>query len=635
MAVSAPDTQWRRVLPIVELGCALVAAALWYTQGGAVWYAGGFPGAWPLGLLVIGWIAHLAHVRLAVKPGLRDGLFVLFLATALLGVWVAYDPGPAWAKFWLIVGAIGLYYALSHQPDGAPLALALAFFGLFGVAVSAYFFLTNDWANYPAKFPLLVSLGRRISETLPSLVAHRLHPNVLGGMLAMTLPLYVPLIRLTLDGARTVAHKILAAGWVIAAAISLLTLAISSSRGAWIALAGMGMIWVAWRLIGWWLARRGQSPDRVWVVRLRLFGLLGAIALLLASAVAVLFITGRLDGLVSAGGRLDLLRQASLLARDYLFTGAGLGMFEMQFSIYTLLIHVGYIVHSHNLLMNVLIEQGIVGLLSFAGLLLVVTVAAVARLRNADRRAAWIIEAAIAAMGVILIHGMVDDALYGIRGLLLLFAPLGMMAAGRGVRGQRSWVAVAVASIGVGVVVAALVWRPVAGALAANLGAVEQARVELSHYDQAHFNELTMDQVRATQNLDGAIGLFQQALQSDPANPTALQRLTEIDLARGQYAEALAAMQTAWDAGRRDTVTRLLYGDALVANGRAADAAQTVKDIPFAPNRISGQAWYRYWLGKDYRRAADAWATAVLLNPGDTNAVAAQAEAARLATDAK
>jgi ACS family glucarate transporter-like MFS transporter len=41
-------------------------------------------------------------------------------------VWAAYDLGPAWAKFCLILGAIGIHYALSHQQDQRSLRLAAA-----------------------------------------------------------------------------------------------------------------------------------------------------------------------------------------------------------------------------------------------------------------------------------------------------------------------------------------------------------------------------------------------------------------------------------------------------------------------------------------------------------------------------
>ena len=51
-----------------------------------------------------------------VSQGARMAMDIflwLFLASAGVGVWAAYDRGPAWAVFWLLVGAVGLYYAIA------------------------------------------------------------------------------------------------------------------------------------------------------------------------------------------------------------------------------------------------------------------------------------------------------------------------------------------------------------------------------------------------------------------------------------------------------------------------------------------------------------------------------------------
>ena len=65
----------------------------------------------------------------------------------------------------------------------------------------------------------------------------------------------------------------------------------------------------------------------------------------------------------------------------------------------------------------------------------------------------------------------------------------------------------------------------------------------------------------------------------------------------------------------RDVVTRLVYSDALAANGRPEAAAKAVAGLTWAEPRLLGQAWFRYWLNQDYRRAADAWQAVLLLNP--------------------
>jgi hypothetical protein len=177
----------------------------------------------------------------------------------------------------------------------------------------------------------------------------------------------------------------------------------------------------------------------------------------------------------------------------------------------------------------------------------------------------------------------------------------------------------------------AIWWRPMLGAWYADLGALEQSRVELSAYDPNHFDSPTLDQVRQHANLDRAIALLEQAAQIDPANPTARQRLAAIELSRGQYASALNEIQAAWEAGYQDQVTRKLLGDAYVANGRPKEAAQLVKGLSWADGRLTGQALYRYEVNHDYQRAAEAWAAAALLKPGDASLAAAQAAAARQA----
>jgi hypothetical protein len=86
-------------------------------------------------------------------------------------------------------------------------------------------------------------------------------------------------------------------------------------------------------------------------------------------------------------------------------------------------------------------------------------------------------------------------------------------------------------------------------------------------------------------------------------------------------------MQAAWDDGHRDEVTRLLLGDALLATGQVEDAVETVRGLTWAEMRIGGQAWYRYWVNGDYRRAADAWGAALLLDPENEEAAHWQQEA--------
>jgi len=631
----------KRTIPYIELTCAIVAAALWYTQGGATWHVG----AWPLILLAIPLLSRLVTRSLALRPTVFDVLLWAFLASAAMGVWAAYNPGPAWDKFWLIVGAVGLYYALARQPDSEHLYIALAILGLLGIGLSFYFFMANDWTTaawveHTAKAPMLVAWGERISAWLPALPKQDITPDILGGILAVLVPVYVALVVF-----RRVARRWLSVVWMVGLAVVGMAWLVSTSRGAWFAVLGVAGIWTVWHLSGWWIGRRKMQAERTWTARW--LTLAGFLLIGLASMAAALFMarSGRLPVLNGWMDRLVLWRDGWLLARDYVFTGVGLGMFPMQYSIYTLLIHVIYLPQAYNVILDLLINQGLAGLVTYALLVSVAAVSGLRRLHHATGQAAWIIETGLASLGVIVVSGLLSDAVYGSRGILLLFVPFGLVMTAGGqsseVRSQspeaRGWGSVVGGRLAAGVafmalVVAVVIWqRPIAAAWYADLGALEQSRVELSAYDPDHFDNPTLDQVRQRANLDRAIALLERAVQIDPANPTARQRLAAIELSRGQYASALYEIQAAWDAGYHDEVTRKLLGDAYVANGRVQEAAQLVQGLSWADGRLAGQAWYRYEVNHDYQRAAEAWAAVVLLKPGDTSLVAAQTEAARKA----
>lgn len=612
-----------------------------------MWFVGDFPGPYPLLLLAIGFTSHLAATRFGVHPHWRDVFLLVFLITALVGVTIAHDPAPAWAKFWLIVGAIGLYYALSHQTFALTRYLAYAFVGIFGVGLCGYFYLTNDWSAGATKMPWLAALSGQLMSSAPSLISHRMHPNVVGGMLAMAIPFYIPLITLlrapssqSISAQRALALRIVSVGWVTAFGFALVTLILTASRGAWAALAVMCGVWVLWRLVGVRLRKQnGVVNHRDWHLRLILTGgavVVGSLGIVLF---AFIILQAQLPGAAALSNRLTLLQDTLLLARDYIVTGAGLGMFEMQLSMYTLLIHVTYIVHSHNLLLNLLIEQGVFGLLSYTFLSVSAVVIALQRLRAARSGSATAIEAAVVATGVILLHGMVDDAFYGSRGLLLLFAPMGLIITAptvnivqsdtSGTLRARRWIsakAMVAAALCVVAVVSVIMHRPILAALYANLGAVEQSRVELGAYDE-HRLERTIDIIRHEVNLDRAIGMFHQAVGFDNGNATARQRLAAIAMSKGAYTDALAHMQSAWAAGHRDSTTRMLLGDAYVANGNPALAAETVKGLPWAVSRLSLQAAFRYAAQNDHKRAAEAWSTVVLLEPNNASAAQSQREA--------
>jgi len=560
----------------------------------------------------------LKFQRAAAANGLERPL-MLFIVSAGVSVWLAYDRIPALISFGRILFAAGLFFLIVNLPRWLQTYSAWIFLCLIA-AFSAFWALRNNYAASPDEFDWVTSIGVRLNAAFPLSVGPALHPNVAAGTMLAGLPFGLVLGWGAYKQART-GLVILASA---ASALILAGLLLADSRGAWVGLGATvllaGLAAVQRR---WFADRRAQR---------RFWGAALALALLLAAA---LVWSGLLDTLVGQipdpGGlmrtRTALWREGLGLARDYFFTGAGLAAFSLNHAAYAILTHVPYTATSHNAFLEVWIEQGILGAAVLLwGLIVTLGWAWQALSRRAVPRLAWAGLAALWAAGV---HGVVEVAFYGqptlpVIGMLLGFAAL---AAPDPVRrpikpppASRRAALLIGAAVLVGVV---LVFnRQIRAGWYANLGALEQSWIELSQFDPGNFDHPALEEIRARSDLTRAQSLFQKALSIQPDNLTALQRLSLIALAQGEYPAALAWMETAWNAGWRDITTRLIYGDALAAAGQPELAASVLQGISWAASRLAGQGWARYWNQGDGARAVYAWQAALVLDPQNREAAA-------------
>ena len=389
-------------------------------------------------------------------------------------------------------------------------------------------------------------------------------------------------------------------------------------------------------LLGWvqvrWLPR---PPGKA------LFWLgIGVIAL---SSLAGLGLSGNLERLIGAvpdpngslQSRMSIWRQGIPLIGDYIFSGAGLSTFPIVFSIYRLLIHVPYHEHMHNIFLEAWFEQGLLGALALAWGALVVAGWAWRALSpvqegagNSSKDLRMLGFAGLTALAAMGVHGMVDVVFYLkasmplvglVAGMAYYARPLATSATEAG-RQTRRALAGALAGGAALLVFALLFGRQTLAAGYANLGALAQTRTEMSIYNPDHFDSPLLDDIRRNTDLSFAEAAFHQALALNSTQRTALQRLAEIELSRGQPVVALARMQAIQGDRAADSVTRLLLSDALAAQGELTAAAAEAAGAPWAVGRLLFQGWYRYWLAEDYRRAANAWETVLLLDPGNAQA---------------
>ena len=587
----------------LDLACTTLAAILWFALPQI--------GAWPLVLALFPWMLRIVRTGRLTQGTPFDLPLVLFLLTAALAVWAAYDRDAAWAKFWLIVGAVLLFYAFANARTAQATLRVWVVTGL-AVGLSLYFLATNDWTRWQTEAGAVARLGQSLQVLLPPVPGPRLNPNEVGGLLAMMLPfaawatLSPWLRRRSLPDQRKWAIWLRALPLGGALALVLLGLLMTASRGAWLAcgVAGLvgGLCWVTGCVSRSNLRHTGLVMGPL------------VVALILAVGIGALWLVADVIPIAqlfdprTLFSRLQFQRNSLTLVKDYALLGAGLDGFQMLYSTYVLLIHVGYISHSHNLFLGVAIDQGLPGLLALIWMWVLVAALVWHSIKKSRQKAGQSLDSTpivgLAALSVLilLLHGTVENALYG-RGVLFLFLPLAFTLPSvpdekRQIR-QRWFLGILTVGLPLGL---ALLWPGrTLSMVHSNLGSVYQSQAELSLYSWPEWP--LQDEVRRQVDLSRPVSEFERALILNPRNATANRRLAMIELSLGQYEDALAHLEAAYAAEPGAVTTRQLLGEALIVNGRVEEGKALWADV----NREQGQLdarifWYKH-IG-DAERAA-------------------------------
>lgn len=516
------------------------------------------------------------------------GLLALFLISALIGALISYNPSLAWSRFAAIVVSIAVCMLIALMPedirafgqDDFPLMRVI--FAFLPIALLIYFAFTNDWSARIGKIAWLDPILRWLATWQPRTPGIALNSNAFGGVLALLIPLqFVALWQMR---ARIVALVLLL--------VSLIGLMISASRGAWIAVTVVAWVMAMWVVLarimpGW---QRGRARAAIWIALIVYLAVTIGVAITLTPLGAWLLSEG--------GGHWQVARQSFDLVSDYPLTGIGLGTFTMAYSSYVLLVHVPHTIHAHNLFLDIWIEQGLLGLMMFAGLM----IAGVANISNSRWRVA-----ALASLGVMFIHGWLDDPFYGYGGNAIPFVliPLGLLARDgvpSSVRVPR-WFAPALA--GALAIIGLLVpLVPTTRAmLEANLGALAQTRAELSVYEWPRY--AFQDQLRRDNlvDLDEAIMNYERALVLDAGNVSAHRRLGQIALARGDYSAAQQHFESAFARAPQQLATRMLMGELYALKGDVERAVVLWRGVDESANPLQTRLWWYEFLGDQARLA--------------------------------
>ena len=362
------------------------------------------------------WGLHwVARGRFFTRTPLDVPLLIL-MATLPVGVWASALPALSLPPLLQYLFAVTLFYALVNSlTTGRKVELA-GRATLIGTACLAGLGLVGTAWGSGSKF-----LPVDVSQYLPPLLASfwysaGLHPNIVGGSLAVFVPI-------------TAAYAWAAGAWPRRLLLWMLllvetsTLLLTQSRGALVGLA-IALVVVA-------LAR-----DRRWGWAVLV------LAVLLAGAVAVLGVQTSLDWVMhstgagavsSAEGRLELFSRGLYMLQDFPFTGVGLGTFPRVLPVLYPLFLVGpdaEVPHVHNIYLQMGIDHGFPGLIAYLTFMLLLAVMGVQTIRHSRGRS-WepLAIGLLAGLAAYLTHGCMDAIWHTPRSHPIIWGHFGLLTA--------------------------------------------------------------------------------------------------------------------------------------------------------------------------------------------------------------
>lgn len=518
---------------------------------------------------------------------------LFFLASAVVSMWVAYDPILGWPAVFTLVGSTALFFAIvstniSPRRVSESLVIIATLVALYFAGQYRHFGYSEEDMGYPAH------LGLFTSSFMPDLVFYTPHDSAVATFLEGVIVLALTLA--WQEGGR------IRLGWGIATLIILYGILISGARGVWF---GLAMAFIIWGLLIW--------PNRLAklavIAPIIVVGLCGfCIAIVTPSTFFGNSFLAEL--LAAAGDRLVLYRNSFYLLADYPFTGIGPGeTFAMVYSRYQLLISVPYLTYARNMFLAVGLGYGLLGLIAFVWMLsrfyhfvFVVEGKGLHKSYFPTFRAAWL------GVTATVIHGLTDATQFSDNRwtMPMLFALLGLTIAMGGpalidepktgknreefVAQADRWKPKTLAVFGL-VIILAVFWQSLLSAWYANLGAVYQTRADLSMKIEA--NERRVMQTTA-------INYFQRALRINPAQPSANRRLGMIALDYGRFDMAVTYLEQAYRQEPRNQATLKALGFAYLWSGKLSLAKERLRQVDDQGELIEELSdWSRWWDTQD------------------------------------
>ena len=360
------------------------------------------------------WVIRWAGYRHLTRRTSADWSILVVVMALPVTLWVTAMPEVTKPQVYRLFSGVLLYYAIVNWViSGKRLRLATLGMLLAGIFLSMYALVSVEWSV--RKWFNLVDV---MYQSVMPWVIDTVNPNVMAGSLVLILPLAIGGMFANWGKSSWPYRVVSACSVVMISGILVLTL----SRGALLAMSFALVIFIAirWRW-GWVFLIAASAGLGIAVYKVGSYSLLEA----LLSGTSV----GTLES------RFELWSRALLLARDFPFTGVGMGMAgEVIHRLLPLsLAETNLVPHTHNLYLQVFLDLGFVGFIGWLATLILVLSMAWKMYKTGVRtqRAGW-----IAGLGAglfcsqmaFVLHGFSDSVTWGmVRPAPLVWALWGLV----------------------------------------------------------------------------------------------------------------------------------------------------------------------------------------------------------------
>lgn len=388
------------------------------------------PAAFALILFLWGMRAWLARKISTRTP--FDIPIILLLALLPFNLSISPDLTLSVPKIYGIILGVAFFYAIvNHISLSSDLSLEIFLLALLGLAIALAGLIGTDWAQskiISASF--IYDRLPRFIQGIPRSIAGGFARNGIGGTLTFTIPLLGALALARTwakhsqerdsissmtgtcqsnSASMNTGRMLRSYKYVVIAALmlSLITLALTQSRGGI-----LGTMIGLLALIVWKKPRIGLGILIVGLFMLFALVSFGRVGLI-ANSIA--------DGTLAS--RLEVWQRGWLMVQDFPFTGIGIGTYNVvAHTLYPFFIAAPdeVVPHAHNQFLEVAVDLGIPGLMTYLGLLAVFAYSAVRAYRAAN-------DASVRALIMGLVCGMIAHHVFGLTDAFILGTKPGLL----------------------------------------------------------------------------------------------------------------------------------------------------------------------------------------------------------------